>query len=362
MNGKNKAGFTLIELLVVIAIIGILSTLAIVALGGARQKARDAKRVADLAQIGKALELYFNDNNLYPTLITAGQPLAANGVTYLSSVPVNPPPYNDGSCIGSEYAYTAASSQSAYSLGVCLGGATGSFPAGSVFITSQTGSGPVPCGKAVIFDRDGNSYQTVQIGTQCWMAENLRVSTKPDGTALTNLANNSERDCISSSNTRGTEADCTAGYALYTWAAAMNLASTYNTNSASSLIGTPHRGICPAGWHIPTDAEQYTLELYLTTNSGSCSSTRSGHTTGCPNAGDKMKSTGNSGFNVAGGGRRASGTSFTDRSGSYDAWFWSSTEVDATTSRNRDVFVNYDTVGRWAGTKTAGYFVRCVKD
>lgn len=63
----NKKGFTLIELLVVIAIIGLLSTLAVVALGQAREKARDSKRLADLKQIQTALELYYTDNNAYPT-------------------------------------------------------------------------------------------------------------------------------------------------------------------------------------------------------------------------------------------------------------------------------------------------------
>ena len=62
----KKKGFTLIELLVVIAIIGLLSTLAVVALNSARQKARDAKRVADVKQIQTALELYFNSSSGYP--------------------------------------------------------------------------------------------------------------------------------------------------------------------------------------------------------------------------------------------------------------------------------------------------------
>lgn len=57
----NKKGFTLIELLVVIAIIGVLSALALIALNGARQKARDAERKSDLAQYRVALEAYFND-------------------------------------------------------------------------------------------------------------------------------------------------------------------------------------------------------------------------------------------------------------------------------------------------------------
>lgn len=63
---KSGAGFTLIELLVVISIIGLLASVVLVALNGARQKARVAKRVADLKQIATALELYNSDNNSYP--------------------------------------------------------------------------------------------------------------------------------------------------------------------------------------------------------------------------------------------------------------------------------------------------------
>src|SRR3989344_3413947 len=66
MIKKIRKGFTLIELLVVIAIIGLLSTLAVVALNNARLKARDAKRVADIKQIQTALELYYQENTAYP--------------------------------------------------------------------------------------------------------------------------------------------------------------------------------------------------------------------------------------------------------------------------------------------------------
>lgn len=66
----KNSGFTLIELLVVIAIIGLLSTMAIVALGTARLKARDARRVADLRQIQSAFEMYNNDNGVYPPTST----------------------------------------------------------------------------------------------------------------------------------------------------------------------------------------------------------------------------------------------------------------------------------------------------
>ncbi len=67
----NKKGFTLIELLVVIAIIGLLSTLAIVALGSAREKARDSKRLSDLKQIQTALEMYYGEQSTYPTSTNA---------------------------------------------------------------------------------------------------------------------------------------------------------------------------------------------------------------------------------------------------------------------------------------------------
>ncbi len=66
MRKKYFKGFTLIELLVVISIIGILSSLAIVSLNGARMKARDALRRADMAQLRTALALYYDNNNQYP--------------------------------------------------------------------------------------------------------------------------------------------------------------------------------------------------------------------------------------------------------------------------------------------------------
>ena len=66
---SKEKGFTLIELLVVIAIIGVLATLLLLQLGGARAKARDAKRVSDITQIRTALEQYFDDNaGTYPQL------------------------------------------------------------------------------------------------------------------------------------------------------------------------------------------------------------------------------------------------------------------------------------------------------
>ena len=127
---RKQRGFTLIELLVVIAIIGLLSTLAVVALNNARQKSRDAKRVSDIKQIQTALELYYNDANSYPSLLAFGTgSIAYSGTTYMSIVPSNPSPQNDGSCPVGDYSYTQDVTGSSYHISYCLGGVTGGLAA-----------------------------------------------------------------------------------------------------------------------------------------------------------------------------------------------------------------------------------------
>lgn len=79
----SQKGFTLIELLVVIAIIGLISTLAIVALGSAREKARDQARISRLKQIQTGLEIYFTENNKYP-IAPKGVVLGSSNASCLS--------------------------------------------------------------------------------------------------------------------------------------------------------------------------------------------------------------------------------------------------------------------------------------
>lgn len=135
----KQKGFTLIELLVVIAIIGLLSTLAVVSLNSARQKSRDAKRVADVKQVQTALELYFQDVNLYPVAATAvalgdstHDCLGADGYAAVASCGANPymglVPSAPTPPTGNAYTYTSADG-STYSLTFTLEGATGGLSA-----------------------------------------------------------------------------------------------------------------------------------------------------------------------------------------------------------------------------------------
>lgn len=118
----NKKGFTLIELLVVIAIIGLLSTLSVVALGSARAKSRDSKRLSDIKQVQTALELFYTDQGNYPagTDIVLGTDvtcLDASGFgtdctdAYMGLVPKDP--QNSGSYF---YFYNALEDRLSYTI------------------------------------------------------------------------------------------------------------------------------------------------------------------------------------------------------------------------------------------------------
>lgn len=127
MQQQQKKGFTLIELLVVIAIIGILSAIGLVSLNGAREKARDAQRKSDLAQIRTALVLYYDEfGSVYPPLSSATDAsLNVTGLnstlvpSFLDRIPVSPTATsttNGCNVVGSSYNYSVTASGNSYAL------------------------------------------------------------------------------------------------------------------------------------------------------------------------------------------------------------------------------------------------------
>lgn len=105
--------------------------------------------------------------------------------------------------------------------------------------------------------RDGKTYKTTEIGLQTWMAENLNYYDKNNS----NLVDNSW--CY-----KNVEANCNVGGRLYTWTAAMNLDPKYAKTIADFLVESPHKGICPDGWHVPTNAEWLQVRNYISKMEG----------------------------------------------------------------------------------------------
>ncbi|MCQ2283651.1 MAG: HYR domain-containing protein [Bacteroidales bacterium] len=115
-------------------------------------------------------------------------------------------------------------------------------------LRDQVSPAPAPvfeCGTSTISDVDGNTYNTVKIGDQCWMKENLRTSTTTGNTYHAN--NNASND-----ETYGL---------LYDWAAVMQGSSSSEANPSGV------QGICPAGWHVPSNAEWTQLTDYVSSKS-----------------------------------------------------------------------------------------------
>jgi len=115
-SNKNN-GFTLIELLVVMAIIGVLSAFLLANLIGAKARARDAQRKADLRQLQAAFELYRSDQGDYPPapLPTCGSSLVNAGTTYMQKIPCDP--LNNGQFV---YSYALTGGGTGYDLVTCL--------------------------------------------------------------------------------------------------------------------------------------------------------------------------------------------------------------------------------------------------
>ncbi len=256
----KRGGFTLIELLVVIAIIAILATIAVFSLQNARAKGRDARRVADVKQMQTALELFFNDQNRYPTRQElSGGSLAGvyteGTTTYMAKIPTPPTPA-DGNCTNSSaYTYSQTDGGASYTISYCTGGVVGGMASG-VKCASPAGINdgsdciPFNCGEPLVVtsiaghtcntgapDYDTCTYNTVQLGTQCWLRKNINVGSIINSSALPTNNSTLEKYCYNNDS-----ATCQSEGALYEW------------NEAVNYDGSNRQGICPNGWHMPNSA------------------------------------------------------------------------------------------------------------
>lgn len=198
--------------------------------------------------------------------------------------------------------------------------------------------------------RDGNVYKTIAIGEQVWMAENLRYlpsvvgrdiesKTKPyyyvygyDGTSVN-------------------EAKATANYTtygvLYNWPAAMAGAE----NSQENPSGV--QGVCPAGWHLPSNAEWQELTDNLTGMDVGGGLKETGMTNwGTPNTG----ATNETGFTARPGGSTLSNTI------GYSGWWWTTNEYSEEYAFSYYLQYNFSHVRRDGVYKEVGRSVRCVRD
>ena len=117
-----------------------------------------------------------------------------------------------------------------------------------------------PCpGAATVTDIDNNTYTTVQIGTQCWMRENLRTTRYADGTSIPMGNSISETSCRYAPDDNKSKVT-KYGY-LYNWPAMMHGSRSSDSNPSGV------QGICPDGWHVPSDAEWTQLTNYVSSQS-----------------------------------------------------------------------------------------------
>jgi general secretion pathway protein G len=356
MNKNKFKAFTLIELLVVIAIIGILTTIAVIALNNARAKARDAKRIADVKQIQTALELFFNDMNRYPTAIefTSGSIYSTSTLgttTYMATIPNAPTPPDSGCTSDSNaYAYSQIDNGANYALDFCLGGNVAQVVAGETCASSAGFSAGGCCEAFLQPTLEGRTYNTVKIGTQCWLKQNLDV-----GARINNLdgGDNSDGDMTNNGIVEkycfnDDPANCNIYGGLYQRSEAMQY---------SAIEGA--QGICPSGWHVPAEAELYTLEQYLTDSPNTCDPNRVA-VYDCANAGAKLYVGGSSGFDALLAGERHAFKEFYYQ-GTY-AFFWSSSPDFWFRLIYADGYGPLPGVYRSAAGWNNGFSVRCLKD
>jgi len=222
------------------------------------------------------------------------------------------------------------------------------------------------CGTSTVSDVDGNSYETVAIGTQCWMKSNLRVMNYNNNDLIPDSTNSTWGTAIIGARTGYVATGVTGVYVgtfgyLYNW---------YAVNDS--------RKLCPAGWHVPTDSDwnKLVISLHSGTTVADTSSTSSLQSA---TAGTALKSqainssvgsglgwnpgspgTNTSGFTALPGGFRNNAGSFNNIRD--NAFFWSATEIDNDGAWNRGLNGGNGNVYRSGILKTFGASVRCLRD
>jgi len=207
----------------------------------------------------------------------------------------------------------------------------------TILDTSSTSSAVTGDSGHFTDSRDGQSYKYVKIGTQTWMAQNLNY--KVDSSW-----------CYG-----GVASNCSTYGRLYRWSSAMALSSHYDSSTWGGTL--PHQGICPSGWHVPSDAEWNSLIQYVgfaaaeTELKANSALWRANTNTG----------TDVYGFSVLPAGIRFDVGTF--NSLGYDACFWSSSEYAASNAWNRDFdYDYYGYVDRNYYDKFYGFSLRCAQN
>ena len=215
-----------------------------------------------------------------------------------------------------------------------------------------------------VTDVNGNQYGTVLIGEQCWMAENLRATKFADGTNISLGSSTSSTTAYRYYPNNSSSNVSTYGY-LYNWKAAMHGASSSSANPSNV------QGVCPNGWHLPSDAEWQQLHNYVMSQSqywcGSASSKISkamSSTTGWDTStgtcvpGNNLSANNATGFSALPAG---------DYNGSYNFFrsfvkIWSATQENDTKAYNWRLNKDEVEMYRRSYYKTTAYSVRCVKN
>jgi uncharacterized protein (TIGR02145 family) len=191
-----------------------------------------------------------------------------------------------------------------------------------------------------IYDIEGKKYKTIVIGTQTWMAENLRSVKLNDGTDIHFGSDSYEWSLLTIPGYCWYSGDSTAYGAVYNW----------------YTVGTGK--LCPEGWHVPSDEDWTTLTDFLGGSDvagGLLKETGSVHWIK-PNAG----ATNESGFTALASGYRSAYGGFSNL-GHYGVW-WTSTEWSSTGAWYRDLYNGYESADRSNTSKQGGASVRCIKN